>query len=239
MIGFNTSGISTDDARREGFISGLIQRYDKRLPGGGHADHQARLSGLYRHSIELNGGSLVSAGGYVTTVGLIGGVSGTVAEWHSFVYEIGYGAWFFVIIGFLAMWAVFFVGVYFEMFSPSEQPIYFDRSRRKVYYVHQGRKKRFILFGPAKVEAREADWSLVDCELHAKMGGSTTSISRTYHLLFLVRANKTDPTIVDSFVLPSVEFPGALWEYIRQYMEADMPPLTAGETAPVKGRAST
>ena len=69
--------------------------------------------------------------------------------------------------------AVFFIGIYFEMFGPSESPVYFDRARRKVYYVHQGKRKRFVLFGRSRIEARAVDWSLVDCEHHATLAGST------------------------------------------------------------------
>jgi hypothetical protein len=236
VIGFNTSGISTDDARQQSLISGLLQRFDKRLQSSGQAGHQARLSGVYRDAIELNGGSLVAAGGYVSTIGLLGALVTIRFFGHGVYRNLIDGAYVFFVLNVLTIWSLFLVGVYFEMFSPSEQPIYFDRARRKVCYVHQGRRKRFILFGPSTVEARMADWSLVDCELHAKLGGSTTSVRRTYHLLFLVRASETDPTIVDWFVLPQVEFPGAMWEYIRGYMEADMPPLIANEAPPIKGK---
>ncbi|MDP9901885.1 DUF6708 domain-containing protein [Variovorax ginsengisoli] len=236
VLGFNTSGISTDDARQENLVAGLIERYDKRLPGSGEASHQGRLSEVYRDAIELNGGSLVSAGGWVTTIGLLGALLNIWLEPSgSFARDYQIAGFLGVLFTVLIIGSIFFIGIYFEMFSPSEMPIYFDRLRRKVYYVHQGQRKRFLLFGPTTVEARTADWSLVDCELHAKMGGSTTSFRRTFHLVFLVRASTTDPTIVDSFVLPSVEFPGAMWEYIRGYMEAGMPPLKAGEVSPTKG----
>jgi hypothetical protein len=236
VIGFNINGVSTDDVRQEGLISGLLQRFDKHLPGSAQAGHQGRLSEVYRDAIELNGGSLASAGGFTTTFGLVGFLALSYFFQSTLSTIIHNGDYFLLFVFFVTATPVFFVGIYFEMFSPSEQPIYFDRARRKVCYVHQGRRKRFILFGPSTVEARMADWSLVDCELHAKLGGSTTSVRRTCHLLFLVRASETDPTIVDWFVLPQVEFPGAMWEYIRGYMEADMPPLIANEAPPIKGK---
>ncbi|MCY1241290.1 hypothetical protein D9M72_541830 [compost metagenome] len=67
------------------------------------------------------------------------------------------------------------------------------------------------------------------------MGGSPTSLRRIHHLVFLVRNSADDPTIMASYVIANVEFPGALWEYIRRYMEADAPPLLAGEAPPLKG----
>ena len=236
MIGFSTSGISTDDARQEGLVSGLLHRFDKRLPGSGQAGHQGRLSEVYRNAIELNGGSLVAAGGYVTTIGLLGALATTYFFGRGVYRNLVDGAYVFFVLNMLTIWSLVLVGIHFEMFSPSEEPVYFDRIHRKVYYLHRGKRKRFVLFGPSAVEARTADWSLVDCELHAKLGGSTTSVRRTYHLLFLVRKSATDPTIVDWFVLAQVEFPGAMWEYIRGYMEADMPPLSADEAPPVKGK---
>lgn len=235
MTGFNARGVSTDDARQENLVAGLVQRYDKRLPGSPEGGHQGRLSGVYRDAVEVNGGSLIAAGGYVTTYGLIGALGCTWLAWPSLVENWVRREWFLLAFAVFAFGAVFFIGLYFEMFSPSEQPIYFDRERRKVYYVHQGRK-RFWLFGPSVVEARSANWSLVDAELHTKLGGSTTSISRSYHMVFLVRASESDPTIVDHFVLPALDFPGAMWEYIRGYMEAGTPPLRAGEAPPFKGQ---
>ncbi|WP_295538398.1 DUF6708 domain-containing protein [uncultured Pseudacidovorax sp.] len=237
MTGFNTRGVSTDDARQENLVAGLVQRYDKRLPGSPEAGHEGRLSGVYRDATELNGGSVTAAGGYVTTIGLIGCLGMNWYAWPDLIEMWGLGVEGKVAtLLCLAMGiSIFIVGLYFEMFSPSEQPIYFDRAHRKVYYVHQGRK-RFWLFGPSVVEARSADWSLVDAELHTKLGGSTTSISRSYHMVFLVRSSERDPTIVDHFVLPALDFPGAMWEYIRGYMEAGTPPLRAGEAPPFKGQ---
>lgn len=235
MIGVNVRGVSTDDARQEGLVSGLVQRYDKRLPGSPEGGHQGRLSGVYRDAVEVNGGSIVEAGGYVTTFGLIGSGAGMVYGWSFLCGLFHDQAWGWFALNISIIWSLFAIGLYFEMFSPSEQPIYFDRAHRKVYYVHQGRK-RFWLFGPSVVEARSADWSLVDAELHTKLGGSTTSISRSYHMVFLVRSSERDPTIVDHFVLPALDFPGAMWEYIRGYMEAGTPPLRAGEAPPFKGQ---
>ncbi len=140
-----------------------------------------------------------------------------------------------VALGLLAGWLLFLAGVYLEWFSPTEKPVYFDRANRKVHYVHTGKRKRFILFGPTEVEARSVDWDLVDAELHATMGGTPSVVHRVYFIVMNVRANRTDPTVVDSIALPPVEFSGALWEYIRRYMEAGMPPLGAGETPPTKG----
>ena len=145
------------------------------------------------------------------------------------------GFYLLTFFGFIVTFCVFFIGVYFEMFSPSEMPIYFDRARRKVYYVHRGSRRRFILFGPSVVEARVIDWSLVDAEHHTKATASTASVSRDHYLVFLMRKSEDDPTIADHYVIGPIDFPSALWEYIRRYMEKDAAPLTAEETPPYKG----
>ncbi|MDH6168427.1 hypothetical protein M2282_003580 [Variovorax boronicumulans] len=221
----NVSGQSTDEARQESLIGNLVSRYRKDVPGSHQAGHQGRLTGVYQNAIELDGGSLVSAGGYVTTFGLIAGLIAAYVfpilnktTWA----ELGFGLMLF---SFFSFGSVFLIGAYFELFSPSEAPIYFDRLNRRVYFVEQGKKR-----SPCW-----ADWSLIDVEHHATMGGSPTSLRRIHHLVFLVRNSANDPTIMASYVISNVEFPGALWEYIRRYMDDDAPPLLAGEAPPLKG----
>jgi len=234
LIGFDTSGESTDEARVGGKVFGLVKRYDKKRAAGGQAGHQGRLSGVYRDAIEINGGSLVAAGGYYTAFGFIGGSIGVYFLRHLIYDLIQVGLYPIALLGVIVPFCVFFVGIYFEMFSPSESPIYFDRARRKVYYVHRAGRRRFILFGPSAVEARVIDWSLVDAEHHTKARASTASVSRDHYLVFLMRKSEADPTIVDSYAI-GADFPSALWEYIRRYMERGAAPLIAGETPPYKG----
>ncbi|MNX75696.1 hypothetical protein D3C86_1071810 [compost metagenome] len=235
LVGFETSGESTDEARADGKVFGLVKRYDKKRAASGKVGHQGKLSGVYRDVIEINGGSLVAAGGYTTTFGLICGLLGVY-----FLRDLLYvastkeGGYIFLIFSFFALFSIFLIGIYFEMFSPSESPIYFDRARRKVYYVHRSARRRFILFGPSAVEARVIDWSLVDAEHHTKMRASTASVSRDHYLVFLMRKSETDPTIVDSYAI-AADFPSALWEYIRRYMERGAAPLIAAEAPPYKG----
>ncbi|KIQ20515.1 hypothetical protein RT97_28065 [Variovorax paradoxus] len=235
LIGFDTSGESTDETRLDGKVFGLTKRYDKKRAAGAQAGHQGRLSGVYRNVIEINGGSLVAAGGYATTLGLICGLLGLYFFRDSFFGDLAKGHYALTAIGILCLFCVFFIGIYFEMFSPSESPIYFDRARRKVYYVHRSGRRRFILFGPSMVEARVIDWSLVDAEHHTKARASTASVSRDHYLVFLMRKSETDPTIVDAYPIGPIDVPSALWEYIRRYMERDAAPLIAGEAPPYKG----
>ncbi|MCR6476621.1 hypothetical protein NU688_10715 [Variovorax sp. ZS18.2.2] len=225
MIGLNVSGQSTDEARQESLIGNLVSRYRKGAPGSHQAGHQGRLTGVYRNAIELGGGSLVSAGGVFTTIGLVGGALLTYFFGSWMAELLAMGRSFSFLFDIVAIWSVFLVGAYFELFSPSEAPIYFDRLNHRVYFVEQGKKR-----SPCW-----ADWSLIDIEHHATMGGSPTSLRRIHHLVFLVRNSADDPTIMASYVISNVEFPGALWEYIRRYMDDDAPPLLAGEAPPLKG----
>ncbi|ADU38559.1 DUF6708 domain-containing protein [Variovorax paradoxus] len=235
LIGFDTSGESTDEARADDRVFGLVKRYDKKRAAGGKAGHQGRLSGVYRNAIEINGGSLIAAGGFTTAYGLICGLVGVYFLRHSIYETFEMGYYPLTLLGLLVPFCVFFIGIYFEMFGPSESPIYFDRARRKVYYVHRSGRRRFILFGASTVEARVIDWSLVDAEHHTKARASTASVSRDHYLVFLMRKSTTDPTIVDAYPIGPVDFPSALWEYIRRYMERDAAPLIAGEAPPYKG----
>jgi len=234
LIGFDTSGESTEEARADGKVFGLVKRYDKKRNAGGKAGHQGRLSGVYQDAIEINGGSLTAAGGFTTAFGLVGGAIVAYFLRHVILETFEKGYYPLSVFALIGPFFVFFVGVYFEMFSPSESPIYFDRARRKVYYVHRSARRRFILFGPSAVEARVIDWSLVDAEHHTKMRASTASVSRDHYLVFLMRKSETDPTIVDSYAI-AADFPSALWEYIRRYMERGAAPLIAAEAPPYKG----
>ncbi|WP_153012953.1 DUF6708 domain-containing protein [Pseudacidovorax intermedius] len=229
----NTRGISTD-AEREN-VYGVRRRYGNRGSVGEKAWHANKLTGVYRDAIELQGGSLVAVGGYVTTYGV---VAGGIGAWftRSFLFDLLKSGefWGYVVLALnlCMISAIAFVGLYFEFFGPSEAPIYFDRARRKVYYVYRSRYRRWVLFGPSRIQARVVDWDLVDCERQVTTGGSTVSIRQHEHLVFLMRRSPSDPTIGGFYVISGLEFPDALWEYIRRYMEEGAPPLAAGEVPP-------
>ncbi|WP_295541800.1 DUF6708 domain-containing protein [uncultured Pseudacidovorax sp.] len=232
----NTSGISADAERSN--VYGVRRRYGKRGSVGAKAWHANKLTGVYPDGIELQGGSLVAVGGYVTTFGV---VSAGIGIWflRSIFFDLGqHEFWdYFTVVGMFCMaFAIAFVGLYFEFFGPSEAPIYFDRARRKVYYVYRSRYRRWVLFGPSRIQARVVDWDLVDCERQVTTGGSTVSIRQHEHLVFLMRRSPSDPTSGGFYVISDLEFPDALWEYIRRYMEEGAPPLAAGE-APPKARS--
>ena len=238
MLGLNTSGQSTDAERDGGRVFGVVRRYYKRIAASNKAWHQRKLTGVYQDAIELCGGSLVAAGGYVTTFGVTFGLVFTLFLKTMLLDLIRSGrAWDYAV---LLWWAfapfcVAWVGLYFEFFAPSESPIYFDRANRKVYYVSRSKRRRFILFGPSRIEARSVDWSLVDAEHQTTAGGSAVSVRSIDHLVFLMRTSATDPTIAGFYVIGNIEFPNELWEYIRAYMEEGAAPLMADEAPPVKG----
>lgn len=240
MIGFHTKGLSTDEARKDGSVFGLVRRLSKRRPAGRQAGHQGRLTGIYAEGIELNGGSQVAAGGFTTTFGLLGGATCLyfmLPFWSRlFAGSSGWPKYILLLFTVLAASSIFLIGIYFEMFTPSEQPIYFDRKRRKVYYVQRGARRRFFLFGPSTIEERVVDWDLVDAEHHTKARASTASVGRDHYLVLLMRTSASDPTIAGHYVIGPVDFPGALWEYIRRYMEKDEPPLQSDEAPPYKGQ---
>jgi hypothetical protein len=232
----NTRGVSTD-AEREN-VYGVRRRYGKRGQASDKVWHANKLTGVYRDAIELQGGSLVAAGGYTTTFGAIGG---SLIFWFiraELPTLFGMGFWgYFTLLGmFCGAYSIALIGLYLEFFGPSAAPIYFDRTRRKVYYVYRSKYRRWVLFGPSRIEARSVDWDLVDCERQVTTGGSTASIRQHEHLVFLMRRSPSDPTIGGFYVISGLEFPDALWEYIRRYMEEGAPPLAPGE-APPKARS--
>lgn len=207
MLGLNTSGRSTDAERDGGRVFGVVRRYYKRIAASNKAWHQRKLTGVYQDAIELCGGSLVAAGGYVTTFGLASAAVYLYFLGNGLLLDFAERRGFLFTFGLICAFPIFLIGLYFEFFAPSESPIYFDRAKRKVYDASRSKRRRFILFGPSRIEARSVDWSLVDTEHQTTAGGSAVSVRSINHLVFLMRTSATDPTIAGLYVIGNIEFP--------------------------------
>jgi hypothetical protein len=155
MIGFNVSGRSTDQDRREGKTAGIVERYDQRRTLSGVAGHGGQITGVSPGAIEFQRVYLTGAGGrHMADCSLIG-LAGTYLM-VAFVLHIG-------------SWMFFAFFAYLELFSPADSPIYFDRKQRKVYKVTSVGPRRWRCVGPRKAILTAYDWSLVDAEHHVSV----------------------------------------------------------------------
>lgn len=232
--GIKTSGRSTDKDRPIGTLSsGLIQRYKRNVSAGGQVDHWGRLTGVHENVIEFQRVLFLGAGGFWITFGFVAGVIGSAVMTAFFLpLFLKQQAYITIVICYFGYWLLFAFFGYLELFSPADQPLYFDRKHRKVYKVVSKGQRRWGGFGPRKAILTAYEWRLIDAEHHVTVQVSSAAAQRNHHLVFLVRKSSTDPTIVDHFEFTNVEIVPALWEYIRRYMEEEAPPLTVGEFPP-------
>jgi hypothetical protein len=237
MIGFNVSGRSTDQDRREGKTAGIVERYDQRRTLSGVAGHGGQITGMYPGAIEFQRVYLTGAGGRhmadCSLIGLAGTYLMVAFVLHMSVRQKEFIDYATDVFGLIGSWMFFAFFAYLELFAPADSPIYFDRRHRKVYKVLQSGARRWGFFGPRKSRLVAYDWDLVDAEHQTTLQASTATATRMHHLVFLVRKSKDDSTIVDHFIFASVDFVPALWEYIRRYMEEGSAPLVEGEFPPV------
>ncbi|AKJ28562.1 hypothetical protein AAW51_1871 [Caldimonas brevitalea] len=132
-----------------------------------------------------------------------------------------------------------------ELFRPNDEPIIFDRQRRKVYRVMQEVQPGWRgIFKPWPFVATSYEWDLIDAEHHAIVGSTGSGVTRYHALVMVVRKSVDDANIISSFnvgqaVTMTERTVPMVWEHIRRYMEEDGPPLpegeTLGRTAPPQG----
>ncbi|CAA2101197.1 DUF6708 domain-containing protein [Variovorax paradoxus] len=233
MFGLNVKGSSTEKDRSANKLPGLVQRYRKKVAASGQSDHWGRLTGVHANTIEFQRMPFLEGGGFWVTYGFASGVLGTIFLQTLIVPGLlelkGYVS---IVFWHAIAWALFGLFAYIELFSPADQPLYFDRKHRKVYKVVSKGQRRWGGLGPRKAILTAYEWRLIDAEHHVTVQVSSAAAQRNHHLVFLVRKSSTDPTIVDHFEFTNVEIVPALWEYIRRYMEEKAPPLTVGEFPP-------
>jgi hypothetical protein len=236
-------GRSTDQDRPDGQNWGVVKRYQKLERVGSNATGFGLIKAASNNTIEYIGVTSDVRGMLMLTGMIALGVGVGLGQMflRTLIYEPITG----IFDAFMITVPIFFIiwGVYMaikcsrlELFRPEDEPVIFDRQRRRVYRIfresHPGLRG---LFQRWPMCAAEYEWELTDAE-HNTTLVATGSTIMTYHtLIFIVRKSITDPTIIDSFnvgttVKMGAESVPAVWEHIRRFMEEDGPPLPAGET---------
>lgn len=243
VTGGSPVGQSTDAARPDGNVSGIVKRYGKREPAAPKPISLHLIKRTFGHAIEYSGiparlrGLMIFTGILALAVGGSGGYQILMVAIRAgitealYVLDLVIGS-FFIALGCYVM----VKAARLELFRPEDEPIIFDRKNRKVYRLFRETYPGFIgTFRHWPMRAAEYEWDLIDVEHNAELFTTGSTVDRRHALLFLVRKSATDPTIIDSFnVGSSFELTepilSAVWEHIRRFMEEDGPYLPPGET---------
>ncbi len=236
-----SAGRSTDQDRPVGGADGIVVRYRKGVKASDKATALALTKALYPHAIEyigirnqLRGVMLLSVG--FCAIGLIiGGI-------HFLREAINPGVFLSACASGLLLFGLYLLlmAIRHDLYRPHDEPIIFDRRRRKVYRLFRESQPGFLgLLLGWPMCAVEYDWDLVDAEHWLKIINTGNGAQRRHTLAFLVRKSTTDPTIIDSFNLSfGMELNDTnvaqLWEHTRRFMEANGPHLPAGESLVVQ-----
>ncbi|MBP1202825.1 hypothetical protein JOD97_000839 [Duganella sp. 1411] len=223
-------------------ISGAIKKFDKHKSAASTALTFWLIKKTYSDAIEYTG---IARGtrGLIIFAGLIASSLGFWFGWRLILDSLRWGidgfvGWFSILCAIGSLIFGFYIAiksVRLEFFRPEDEPTIFDRKNRKVYRIYRETYSGWRgLLRPWPVKTATYEWDLVDAEHHAQLNSNTATVSRIHSLVFLVRKNSADPSIVDTFQIGNsmqmseVTVP-AVWEHIRRFMEENGPHLLPGE----------
>lgn len=241
-------GSSTDEARADGMLSGLVKRYSKSAVASENAISFELIKTVHAHAIEYTTRQ-PAIRGLSLLAGVLGAVFGFwvgIYRWIVEINSVSHNIFDSMALAFPPMFIAFGLIIIvwtarLELFCPIDEPIIFDRKHRKVFRIFRENKPGLKgLFQPWPLYSAEYDWDLIDAEYHATLTTTGTTVTRYNSLIFLVRKSANDPTIIDSFNIGSSAELGeqsvpAIWEHIRRYMEANGPALQPGESVVQNG----
>lgn len=147
----------------------------------------------------------------------------------SLVAKVGTGLMIALAAALLLVMAVL---LRYELFSPEDLPVVFDRGSGKVHLFHRDVPPGWLgVFRPWPTVVRTLDWKLVHAEYRR---GAKVDGARDHALVFNAHTSSTDPGVACTFMVGNpagmVE-PMVLagWEHIRRFMEEQGPHLPLGE----------
>jgi uncharacterized membrane protein len=233
---------STGMDRLDGRASGIVKRFDKVESAAEIPTSFGLINRIYKNSIQFTNISKGMRG----MIMLIGFFTASLTSWGAYdnlIFTMGTGPVDLFYIFMVIVSVLFFVFSFYlavkcvrlELFRPQDEPTIFDRKNRKVYRIYRESYSGWRgLLRHWPLKTAEYDWDLIDAEHQAALGPIGSTISRQHALIFLVRKNFTDSTIVDSFTVGNSMLMGevtvpAIWEHIRRFMEEDGPHLNPGE----------
>jgi hypothetical protein len=242
-------GLEVNDASTDGNINGLVKRFSKTERASEETTTFNWVKGVYAHALEYvtidrsMRGAMLFWGSITGCVGLLG-------FWMTIIWmfpgmeeshwQVWAGFWLIQIPGGLALLGFgllfFFLSARAELFLAEDEPIIFDRQRRKVYRIMQNTPagwRHWFKRWPYSVTTH--DWDLIDAQHHAVLATTGATITRYHSLVMNVRASASDPTIIETFnvgqsmTMTERSLP-MVWEHLRRYMQEQGPSLPEGET---------
>ena len=237
-------GENNDASRPGGEVSGLVRRFAKGERAAQEVTTSNWVKAVYGNALEYNGidpsmrGMRLLGGVCTGVLGLfllwmLSGAPGHFSWNPNWVnYFVGYPMGILV---FALCSAGFVWTVRAELFRPDDEPLIFDRQRRKVYRVLQEIEPGWRgMFKPWPLVAASYDWELIDAEHHVIVTNTGSGVTRCHALVMVVRKSDNDADIISSFnvgqaVMMTEHTVPMVWEHIRRYMEEDGPALPEGE----------
>lgn len=230
------AGHSTDEDRRPG-VAEVRARFSRHQCASPEALAGGRIKAVYKDAIEYRQVTSEGAG-----IAFFFGLFICLMLTGFLAFVLGYGIYIgkytraAIYTSFLMPFQAVAIyqltqGIRAVYCQPSDRPIIFDRTNRKVYRIFQERPPGILgMFKPWPLRATEYRWDLVDAEHQAQQQVSNAGMMRADWLMFLVRKSEHDSTIIDTFTLAdSINMRGDIaagtYEHIRRFMEDRGPHL--------------
>jgi hypothetical protein len=180
------AGESTDLARPDGNVSGIVKRYTKMEQFCAPVTALGLIKAKYPDAIVYTG-ITNELRGQMFFIGVLVGAFGIgLGQLYLFdLLERGFERTFnkiFIVVACLFI----FIGIYsflratrFEFFRPEDEPVIFDRKRRKVYRIFREEHPGFKgLFKCWPMRAAEYEWDLIDAEHNAILTTTGSTVTR-------------------------------------------------------------
>jgi hypothetical protein len=237
------AGKSVDEERLGGRTSGIVRRFERDGQASFVSTTLGLLSSASDEAIRYSTARSSALRGLAQVNSVVfTGMAYALYWWRTHSEHAPALRWLDTLLGtaFLAflVWLLTF-SARLELFRPIDEPIIFDRKRRKVYRIFcEAQPGLKGLVKPWPMRACEYDWDLIDAEHNARVVTSGSTLRRDSSLVFIVRRSADDPTIIDSFNIGSPllmsldETVAATYEHIRRFMEDNGPPVPEGESLP-------
>ncbi|XZG71792.1 DUF6708 domain-containing protein [Chitinibacteraceae bacterium HSL-7] len=125
-----------------------------------------------------------------------------------------------------------FFAIRIEMFRPANEPLIFDRQRRKVIAVVRDPGLGFSsFFKPSRWRVNEYDWDLVTAARVTQKEFTGATLRLAHELLLTVQLSHDKRAVIDGLRIgnPMIYVTSQRvddhWEHLRRYMEDNGPPL--------------
>lgn len=228
----------------EGLGNGrLVTRFRRRQRASDYALAFGLIKRTYAHAIEYRTvpaevRGLIFLFGMLSSV--IGFVGGTMM-FNDLIDVRNPGKFDYILMTFLAVLMscaalIFLYAARLEFFRPIDEPVIFDRKRRKIYRVYRAVQPGLKgLFQRWPIVSAEHAWNTVTGEYRVTItpNGKLTNVSHALH--FVATARKDGLIHVDDFQVANPMLLGEstvalFWEHIRRFMEEEGPHLPPGES---------